>query len=257
MRVVPVPCLRDNYAYILVCEDSGEAAVVDPSEPGPVIQALQRLNLPLTAIFNTHHHYDHVGGNNELAARYPGVRIFAHESDRGRVPGQTDFLKEGDRPGFGRVQGSLTHNPGHTTGAVTYYFGQDAFTGDTLFAAGCGRLFEGSPGDMHASLNEKIGGHAPETRLWFGHEYTVNNLRFAQMVEPDNPHIEERLAKSESLRSAGQFTTPSTLAKEWLTNPFMRCDSDTVKASAKKHDPTCDLSPHSVLKAIREMKDAF
>lgn len=257
MRIIPTPCLRDNFAYILICEETGRAAVVDPSEPEPVLQKLKELDLPLEAVFNTHHHYDHVGGNRELAAHYPGLKIYAHASDKGRVPGQTHFLEEGDTPEFGNMKGSITHNPGHTTGAITYYFGEHAFTGDTLFAAGCGRIFEGTAEDMHVSLTEKIGGHPPETQLWFGHEYTVNNLRFALSVEPDNPHVQERLAKAEALREAGKFTTPSTLAEEWLTNPFMRGDSEALKASAKKHDPSCDLSPISVLKAIREMKDAF
>jgi len=257
MRVQPVLCLRDNFAYILICEETGQAAVVDPSESGPVLAELERLKAPLVAIFNTHHHYDHVDGNLGLLAHFPGTRIYAHASDKGRVPGQTHFLEEGDTPGFGNIKGSLTHNPGHTTGAVTYYFGEHAFTGDTLFAAGCGRIFEGTAEDMYVSLNQKIGGHDPNTRLWFGHEYTVNNLRFALEVEPDNVHVQKRLSQAMALREQGLFTTPSTLAEEWLTNPFMRCDSETLKGAAKKYDPKCDLSPISVLRAIRKMKDAF
>jgi hydroxyacylglutathione hydrolase len=257
MRVESVPCLRDNYAYILICPETNEAAVVDPSEAKPVERALANLGVKLTTILNTHHHPDHVGGNKKLLRAHPDLRVFAHASDRGRIPGQTEFLEEGDPVRFGGIEGGITHNPGHTTGGVTYYFDDCAFTGDTLFAAGCGRLFEGGPEDMYRSLHEKIGGHAPETKIYFGHEYTENNLRFALSVEPDNEAARAKLDRVRSARAEGRFTTPSTLADEWETNPFMRCDAKGIQETVRRHDPDNDLQPASVLGVIRSLKDRF
>lgn len=257
MHVEAVPCLRDNYAYVIVCPQTNEAAVVDPSEAGPVIKAVKRLGVELTAILNTHHHWDHVGGNKKLLATFPNLRVYGHASDSGRIPGQTEYLDEGDSVDVGNLSGGITHNPGHTTGAITYYIEDAAFTGDTLFAAGCGRLFEGTPEHMYVSLNQKIGGHPETTRLFFGHEYTEANLRFAQTVEPDNPHIRARLARVAEQRAAGAFTTPSILSDEWRTNPFMRCDSPELQATVRRHEPGNDLSPASVLRVVRALKDRF
>ncbi|CAM2067403.1 hydroxyacylglutathione hydrolase [Sulfidibacter corallicola] len=257
MDVIPIPCLRDNYAYLLICEQSGEVAVVDPSESEPVLAELRRRDLSLNAILNTHHHWDHVGGNKALLATFPGIQVFGHASDRGRIPGQTHFLEEGDTVAFGGQRGSITHNPGHTTGAITYYFGDAAFTGDTLFSAGCGRLFEGTPADMYRSLNEKIGGHPDETRLYFGHEYTESNLRFALTVEPNNTAVQERLEEVRDLRARGEWTTPSTLAREWAVNPFMRCDSAEIIETVQRHEPGTPAEPVAVLAVVRGLKDRF
>ncbi len=257
MKVHPVPCLQDNYAYVIVCPDTNKAAVVDPGEGPPVIDALERLGVEPEAILNTHHHWDHVNGNQALLRRWPDLRVYGHASDRGRIPGQTEFLEEGDAVRVGGLTGGITHNPGHTTGAVTYYFEDSAFTGDTLFAAGCGRLFEGSPADMYTSLNQKIGGHAGETKVYFGHEYTAANLRFALSVEPGNEKARAKLARVEALRAAGEYSTPSTLAEEWDTNPFMRCDSPEIRDAVSRRDPGSDLAPVSVLGAVRRFKDQF
>ena len=174
---------------MLICPITGDAAVVDPSEADPVRKEIKRQNVKLTAILNTHHHWDHVGGNKELKADCPDLKIYGHSSDRGRIPEQTEFQKEGDQVQFGEQSGSFLHNPGHTSGAITYLFGKTAFTGDTLFAAGGGRLFEGTPEQMHDSLNNRIGKLTDRTELYFGHEYTENNLRFALSVESGNTEI--------------------------------------------------------------------
>ena len=257
MKVVPVPCWNDNYAYILICEETAEAGIVDPTEANPVLKELNRLQLNPVAIFNTHHHPDHVGGNRALLGRYPKLKVFGYHSDRGRIPGQTEFLKDGDGVAFGSIQGSFSHNPGHTTGAVTYYFEDCAFTGDTLFAAGCGRLFEGTPEHMYRSLNQTIGQRDQATKVYFGHEYTENNLRFALTVEPNNPHIADKLERVSKLRAKGQFSTPSTLAEEWLTNPFMRCDSDEIKRTVAGVEKDNPLDPVSVLRVVRHLKDRY
>lgn len=257
MDITPIPCLKDNYAYLLVCPTTGEAAVVDPSEFDPVKAEIERQGVQLTTILNTHHHWDHVGGNKALRNHFGQLAVVGHHSDRGRIPGQTVFLDGEDPVHFGQVTGHFTHNPGHTTGAITFYFGDAAFTGDTLFAAGCGRLFEGTPAQMQQSLCNQIGRHDDSMRLFFGHEYTENNLRFAQSVEPNNPDITARLEAVRAKRANGEFTTPSTLAEEWATNPFMRHDSAELQATVKHHEPDNDLQPASVLRVVRELKDNF
>jgi len=257
MKIVTIPCLQDNFAYLLICTKTQQAAVVDPSEAAPVISEIERQGVKLTTILNTHHHWDHVDGNQELEAKFPGLIIYGHASDRGRIPGQTEFLKSGDEVRFGEESGTFLHNPGHTTGAVTYVFGKTAFTGDTLFAAGCGRLFEGTPAQMHDSLNVQIGGLADDTELYFGHEYTEANLRFALSVDAGNAEIQQKLEAVSALRSAGEFTTPTTLAEERLTNPFMRCTSAEIHASVKSKEPQHNLVDEEVFRTLRELKNNY
>jgi hydroxyacylglutathione hydrolase len=257
MDIIPIPCLKDNYAYLVVCNTTRQAAVVDPSEAPPVLEAVQRAGVTLTAIWNTHHHWDHTGGNKALLQAMPSLAVLAHASDRGRIEGQTAFLKHGDAFTLGKLSVRALHNPGHTTGAVSYAVEDAVFTGDTMFGAGCGRLFEGTPANMHASLCEVIGALPQDTRVFFGHEYTENNLRFAVSVEPDNAAAQERYQRVQALRKQGKFTTPSTLRDEWATNPFMRPGSKTLQARAKQEDPGNDLTPASVLAVVRRLKDKF
>ena len=170
MKIVPVPCLEDNYAYLVIDESTGEAGVVDPSEADPVLAALQREGVELRAILKTHHHWDHVGGNKALLRKFPALSVYGHASDRGRIEGQTVFLNAGDDFSLATLLVGVLHNPGHTTGAVSYVIADCVFTGDTLFAGGCGRLFEGSPADMYTSLVKTIGALPAETKVYFGHE---------------------------------------------------------------------------------------
>ena len=257
MEIVTIPCLQDNFSYLLICPKTGEAAVVDPSEAEPVRKEIKHQNVKLKAILNTHHHWDHVGGNKELKADCSDLKIYGHASDRGRIPEQTEFLEEGEQVQFGEQSGSFLHNPGHTSGAITYLFGKTAFTGDTLFAAGCGRIFEGTPEQMHDSLNNRIGKLTDRTELYFGHEYTENNLRFALSVEPCNTEINKKLADIKVLRSSGKFSTPTTIAEEKQTNPFLRCTSDEIKDIVKSRDPNNDLTEKEVFRKLRELKDVF
>ncbi|HEV8551498.1 MAG TPA: hydroxyacylglutathione hydrolase [Polyangiaceae bacterium] len=256
MEVAIIPCLKDNYAYLLTAPGSKTAVVVDASEAKPILAALETRGLTVGAILSTHHHADHVDGNQELVARYPGIPVYGSAHDRGRIPGQTQFLADEDAIdvcGFG-FRCLLV--PGHTLGAVAY-FGQGAvFTGDTLFAAGCGRLFEGTPAMMHDSLNVKLGSLPAETRVYCGHEYTASNLRFAAHVEPGNGAITERAARVAKVREKGEPSVPSTLAEERATNPFLRCDSAEIIASVGARLGQ-DKTPGAVLGAIRAAKDAF
>lgn len=257
MKVVPVPCLRDNFAYLIICESTRQAGIVDPGEGRPILAEIERQGVQLTAILNTHHHPDHVGGNREILAHWPAIQVYAHASDKGRIPGQNVYLEEGHPLAIGHLNGRITHNPGHTTGAITYYFLDAAFTGDTLFGAGCGRTFEGTAAEMHHSLNHVIGSHDPSLKLYFGHEYTESNLAFALHLEPGNQAIRNRLSTVHHMRSTGKFTTPSTLLEEYATNPFMRCDAPQILEAVKAAEPDNDLSPAEVFRVIRAMKDNF
>ena len=276
MRVIPIPCLADNYAYLLVCRETKEAAIIDPSEAGPVLRALEqgagafdsrrdlstaassREDIRVVAILDTHHHYDHVGGNEEVRSRLGIDRVYGHGSDRGRIPGQTQYLQEGDTFEIGRLSVRALHIPGHTLGAVAYVVTQEpddpiVFTGDTLFLAGCGRLFEGDPPMMYASL-EKLKALDPRTRVYCGHEYTEANLRFAAHVEPSNAAVAKARELAAELRKEGRATVPGTIANELATNPFLRVDSPEIR---KTLGIPQDASPQEALGAIRKAKDVF
>jgi hydroxyacylglutathione hydrolase len=264
MRITPIPCLSDNYAYLLVCPETKEAAIVDVSEAGPVLRALEgsgkreREHARVVAILSTHHHYDHVGGNEEVAAKLGIARVYGHASDRGRIPGQTEFLEEGDTFTLGSLLVRALHIPGHTLGAVAYVVTREphdpvVFTGDTLFVAGCGRLFEGDPPMMHRSL-AKLGKLDGRTRVHCGHEYTVANLRFAKHVEPSNAAIDRAMARASALRAEGKPTVPSTIADELAHNPFLRVSSPEIRRTLGISE---SASPGEALGVVREAKNAF
>jgi hydroxyacylglutathione hydrolase len=238
--ITAVPCLRDNYAYLIHAGD--RAWIVDPSEAPPVVAALQRLGLRPAGVLATHHHPDHTGGIDDLVARYGVLPVAAHALDRGRVPQQSIFA-EVPTTAFVAVGLEIAgcevlaaHIPGHTRAAIAWYLRTpgddpgDVFTGDTLFAGGCGRLFEGTPAQMHTSL-QLLCSLAPATRLWFGHEYTAANLRFAAVTEPDHAPIGARAA------ALPPCTTPTTVELERATNPFVRArDADELGARRAAKD---------------------
>jgi hydroxyacylglutathione hydrolase len=251
MRVIPVPCLSDNYAYLVTADGARDAFVVDPSESAPVIDALERAGLRLVAIVNTHHHPDHVGGNEGLLVKYGPLPVYAHASDVGRVPAQTEHVDEGRAFEVAGLTLDPLHVPGHTTGAVAYHVDGGVFTGDTLFVAGCGRLFEGTPAMMHESLSAKLGRLPPATKVYCGHEYTVQNLRFAVHAEPDNRAAKDKLERAKALRARGEPTVPSTIGEELETNPFLRCGSPSLSERFPGKDEV------EVLAAVRKAKDGF
>jgi hydroxyacylglutathione hydrolase len=260
MRVVAVPCLKDNYAYLVVCEQSGRAAVVDPGEAAPVLAAVAREGVDLRAVWATHHHLDHIGGVEALRRGLPRLEVVGHCSDaeRARIPGITREVSDGDEVVLGTVRAVIIHNPGHTSGAVSYCLPAEAavFTGDTLFAAGCGRLFEGSPAQMHRSL-QLLAALPADTAVYFGHEYTEANLRFAAEVEPGAPAIVARSAKVAAQRRQGLGTTPSLLRDELATNPFLRCAEPAVWDAARRRQPEVVEDAAEVFAVIRAWKDSF
>jgi len=255
MKVVQIPLLRDNYGYLIVCQKTNSAAIVDPSESEPVLRRIEQENVTLTAILNTHHHRDHTGGNEGLLAGNK-LEVYGHKSDQGRIPGLTRGVEEGDDITVGELRGKVLFIPGHTTGHVAYLFDNNLFCGDTLFTAGCGRLFEGTAEQMQASL-KKLMALPDETKVYCGHEYIESNLRFAMTLEPKNHKLVSRLERVQALRARGLSTVPSSIEEEKHTNPFLRWESKEIQARLKNRTPDLRIDPVSGFAHVRKLKDAF
>lgn len=255
MEIHIVPCLSDNYAYILV--HAGAAVVVDPSEAAPVLDALSKLEVSLVGVWATHHHHDHVGGIPELVRENAGLEVIAsaYDSTRTRVPGQTRAVDEGEPIWFGSHRVRVMEVPGHTLGAIAFLVDGALFSGDTLFGAGCGRLFEGTPATMLASLTA-LRALPGDTKLYCGHEYTQKNLMFAKKVDPENLDVVNRLQRVEAARRAGTPSVPSTIEEECLTNPLLRWDAPRVIEKANELGAT-SAEPEAVFAAIRRARDHF
>lgn len=233
LTIERVPTLGDNYSYLLICDETGEASVVDVPEADPMLKRIEASGAKITKILSTHHHFDHSAANPELAKRFD-VPVYGHASDSGRLPGQTDGLEAGDTIRVGNQQASILFIPAHTKGHIAYYFAdaKAVFCGDMLFVAGCGRLFEGTPKMLYTALVEKLGKLPDDTRVFCGHEYTESNLKFAAHVEPDNAAVARKLTEVEKARAGAaadwhdatpaEMTIPSTIGEEREINPFMR-----------------------------------
>jgi hydroxyacylglutathione hydrolase len=257
--IIPIPAFADNYIWLV--REGANATVVDPGDAEPVLAYLDREGLALTAIVNTHHHGDHVGGNAGLLARAP---VPVCGPARETIPGRTQALAEGDRitvPGIGLALRVLDV-PGHTAGHIAY-FGDDggdghpiAFVGDTLFAGGCGRLFEGTPQQMSGSLG-KLARLPRDTRAYCAHEYTLANLRFALAVEPGNVALRDRRDREAAKRERGEPTVPSTIGEELATNPFLRAAEPAVFAAAQAHAGRKLADAVESFAELRAWKNAF
>jgi hydroxyacylglutathione hydrolase len=257
LEIVPLPALKDNYIWVL--RAAGHAAVVDPGEARPVLEYLGRERLRLAAVLATHHHPDHVGGIAELLEATGAARPVPVYGPKGEpIATLTHPVGEGDTvhiPELGLAL-SVLDIPGHTRAHVAYYGAESLFCGDTLFACGCGRVFEGTPQQMLASL-AKLAALPDATKVYCGHEYTLANIKFAQAVEPRNAALAARLARDAKLREAGKPTLPSTLGEERATNPFLRCAEPAVIESANKYLGARLSDPARVFAAIREWKNRF
>ncbi len=232
MQIITLPAFSDNYIFLLLDEDSDGAAAVDPGDERPVLDYLRRTGRRLTAILNTHHHGDHVGGNRSLANLFPGIPIHGGAGDRGRIPCQTGFLKEGDEIPVCGARATALDVPGHTRAHVAYFFpaaagGGDLFSGDTVFGGTIGNLFEGTPDVMFRSL-EKIRALPAPARIWCAHEYTLQYVREAARIDPENGTLARRLAQLEDAAAAGAPTVPLALEEERATNPFFRWDDPAL-----------------------------
>jgi hydroxyacylglutathione hydrolase len=244
-----VPCLSDNYAYLVKSGDS--CAIVDPSEAAPVRAALARTGWKLTHILNTHHHLDHCGGNLDLKQE-TGAKVVGPGKDAARIPGLDIGVDESTGWEFDGRKVQVLEVPAHTRGAITFVIDGNAFTGDTLFTLGCGRLFEGDPQMMWTSLS-KLMTLPDDTKVWCGHEYTQSNGRFALTLEPGNGALKARMDDVNAARASGKPTVPSTLGLEKKTNPFLRPDSAEIRKSLGM-EKAGDVA---VFGEIRARKDKF
>lgn len=256
IKIDALPAFSDNYIWLLQDLESRRCAVVDPGDAAPVLAWLAaHPGWQLSDILVTHHHFDHVGGVERLKAA-SGARVLGPAQEN--IPARDLALREGEHV---EVLGQLfrvLEVPGHTLGHIAYYQAEQhwLFCGDTLFAAGCGRLFEGSAEQMHDSLS-RLAALPGQTQVYCTHEYTLSNLRFAQAVEPDNPQIAQRLAEVSTWRQAGRISLPSNLALERATNPFLRSAEPAVKARIDERDGPQQRSANEVFAELRAWKDHF
>ncbi len=229
MNIELVPCLSDNYAYLIRDDAADMTAVVDPAEEEPVARALEARGWRLTHILNTHHHFDHVGGNEALKLRH-GATIIAPQAEQDQIPAVDVGVKDGEVFPLGNAEVHVLSTPAHTAGHISFHIPavSAVFVGDTMFSMGCGRLFEGTAQDMWRSLS-KLMTLPDDTRVYCGHEYTQSNARFALTIDPGNADLKARAAEVEELRAKGQPTIPTTLGLEKRTSPFLRAADPTIR----------------------------
>lgn len=245
IQVHVIPILKDNYSYFVENPADQTCLVIDPGEGEGVLAALRSKGLKPVAIWNTHHHGDHVDGNEALLAAYPGLPVVGSEGDRGRIAQLTQFVQPGDELEFAGVKAKVWGVPGHTLGHIAYVFPGHVFSGDLMFGYSCGAVFEGTKEQMYHSFSQLL--QLPdETLVYCGHEYTLNNRRWAEAVLGDNPDLKERLA-----RETEPPTIPLKLGQEKRTNPFLRCQDPVVQAFTGQTDPP------QVFAALRTHKDGF
>ncbi|KAM8779589.1 hydroxyacylglutathione hydrolase, mitochondrial isoform 1-T1 [Rhynchonycteris naso] len=255
MKVELLPALTDNYMYLIIDDDTKEAAIVDPVQPQKVVEMVKKHGVKLTTVLTTHHHWDHAGGNEKLVKLVPGLKVCGSDDRIGALTHRVTHLSTLQ---VGSLNVKCLSTPCHTSGHICYLVSKPGsseppavFTGDTLFVAGCGKFFEGTADEMYRALLEVLGQLPPDTRVYCGHEYTINNLKFARHVEPSNTAIQEKLAWAKEKCRTGEPTVPSTIAEELTYNPFMRVREKTVQQHAGETDPV------TTMRAIRKEKDNF
>ncbi len=253
LEIYQFPCLSDNYGVLIHDPDNGATASIDTPEAAAVDAALSAKGWTLTHILNTHHHHDHTGGNLELKNKYNCI-VVGPGAEGDRIPGLDQAVNHGETYDFAGHDAHIIETPGHTLGHIAYYFADDrvAFVGDTLFALGCGRVFEGDAQQMWMSL-ERLLALPDDTTVYCGHEYTEANARFSVTVDPGNPDLQARVAEIAALRADGKPTVPTTMALERATNPFLRPDAPSIR----RHLGMADAETVDVFAEIRRRKDNF
>jgi len=258
LEIHQIPVAMDNLVWLVACTETGQAGVVDgPPDAGPVLAACEAHGLTLTTVLNTHTHWDHIGINKALqsAGLLDSMRVYGSRLAAADVPGLTDPVDEGDSVQIGAVAGAVLLTEGHLAGHLSFVFDDVLFCGDTMFAGGCGYLFDGAPEKMHDSLT-RLAALPERTRVCCAHEYTQDNLRFAWSVEPDNEALAERIRRVWSLRAEGRCAVPSTIGVERATNPVLRHSSATLRGQVARQMPGSTLeTPAEVFAATRALKD--
>ena len=253
MDIEIIPCLNDNYSYLIKDNKTNTVAIIDPSEFSSCDKKIEQKYKKLDFILNTHHHFDHVGGNEELKKKY-GSKILGFEKDKKRIPSINVLLKDGQKFKIGNLNFQTIFIPGHTLGHIAFYLEKEkvVFTGDTLFSLGCGRIFEGTCQQMFSSLN-KIKNLPRDTKIYCGHEYTKNNLEFCLKFDPNNNYLKDKVKVIEAKIKAKEPTIPSTIKDEILTNIFLRYDDLNVKTALNLKNAS-DLE---IFTKLRDLKDNF
>ncbi|CAD5124241.1 DgyrCDS12537 [Dimorphilus gyrociliatus] len=257
VRIVPAMEVGKNYMYLLIDQASKTAAAIDPVVPNKIEEAAAEEKVKITHLLTTHHHADHSAGNERMSKLFPGLEIVGGDD---RIPAMTKKVGNGDIFNLGNLKVTCLHTPCHTKGHICYFVSSDSsvekgenvvFTGDTLFSGGCGHFFEGTPDQMYRALIEVLGSLPDETKVFVGHEYTVNNLKYAAHVEPNNKKIAEKLLWAQKLQAEDKFTMPSSIGEEKLINPFMRVREERLKKYTNETDPI------KVMGKLRQMKNEF
>ena len=252
MKIEIIQCLNDNYSYLIFEKKTNTVSIIDPSEFIACDKVIKKYN-KLDYILNTHHHADHIDGNIELKKKY-NSKILAFNNDKHRIPGIDIFLKENQDQRIGDLSFKVIYIPGHTKGHIAFYFEKEkiAFTGDTLFSLGCGRVFEGTHRDMFNSLN-KLKKLPSQTKVYCGHEYTKTNLEFCLKLDPKNSFLKKKSSQVNSRLKNNLPTIPTTIGEELKTNIFLRCDDRVIKEALNLKDS----QDHEVFSKLRDLKDAF
>jgi hydroxyacylglutathione hydrolase len=251
--LVTIACLSDNYAYLLREKKTGAVALIDVPEAAPIKAALSERGWTLSQIWLTHHHFDHIDGLSDVLTDFPAP-VYGGATDAHRLPPLDNALNDGDHFNLGNTHVEVIDVSGHTMGHIAFFVptARAAFTADSLMAAGCGRLFEGTPEQMHASF-EKMTRWPDDTQICSGHEYTASNIKFALTVDPDNASLQQRARDTQAANAAGRFTVPSSMALERATNPYLRSNDTNLRKALKMSDE----SDADVFKEVRTRKDRF